>query len=117
MMVIDELKKWPTLENDTEVAVITLGEGVKTEGLRLANFLRTCGIKTEIDYSNNNLKPQFKLAERTRARFLLILGEDEVKSDAIVVKDSTSGEQVTINISELKEKLKIKGDVSYAYKK
>ena len=36
------------------------------EGLRLTNYLRTNGIKTEIDYQSNNLKPQFKLADRVK---------------------------------------------------
>ena len=117
MMVIDEVDAWPDLFDQFSVVVITLGKEAKMEGLRLTNYLRTNGIKTEIDYQSNNLKPQFKLADRVKARYLLILGEDEIKNDLITVKDNETGKQETISVSELKTLLNIEGEKTYAYQK
>lgn len=117
MMVLDELNAWPDLGGKAQVVVITLGAETKTEGLRLTNYLRQNGLHAEVDYQNSNLKPQFKLADRVQARYLLIIGEDEIKQDLITIKDNETGNQETIKISELNARLNIKGENNYAYQK
>lgn len=100
-----------------DVTVITLGEDVKKYGLTLANYLRQNGIKAEIDYKSHNLKPQFKLADRVKSPYIIIIGSDEVENNMLKLKDTVRKEEYTISTEELKKYFNLKGETKYAYKK
>ena len=114
-MALDELGiKVP--DNDLEqVTVITLGKEIKKVGLKLVDYLRTNGVPTEIDYQSENLKPQFKLAERNNSRYIIIIGEDEVANNIMTIKDTKLQKETKINVSELNKFFEIEGADEYAY--
>jgi histidyl-tRNA synthetase len=115
MMALDELGiKVPDNSKD-KVTVITLGKPVKQVGLKLVDYLRTNDIPAEIDYQSDNLKPQFKLAERIKARYIIIIGEDEVANNIMTIKDTVEQKEVKIKVDELNNYFNIKGDKNYAY--
>ena len=80
---------------------------VHTGGETLARAVRACGIlrkegfSADLDPGTKGFKAQFKKADREKARFALIFGEDEVSAGACTVKDLTSGEQATVNEQSL----------------
>lgn len=119
ILVMNELGVMPKFDETVDACVITIGEGTKLEGMRLTNCLRNHGLAVEIDYLNNNLKPQFKLSDRVKAHYVLIVGEDEMKNDVIVVKDTINRVEETIRINKLYEKLNLKVNEGeeYAYQK
>ncbi len=47
------------------------------------------------------MKAQFKAADRLQAKFVLVLGEDELANNQIAVKNMDSGEQDTIELEQL----------------
>ena len=49
---------------------------------------------------------QFKFAEKKGIQFAVLVGEEEIKQNQFKVKDLVSGEQVTVSLEELVEKLK-----------
>ena len=100
-----------------DVTVITLGEETKKHGMTLANFLRKGGLKVEIDYKNHNLKPQFKLADRVRSPYIVIIGEEEVNNNIVKVKDTINKTELILEIEKLNEYFKLNGEELYAYKK
>lgn len=100
-----------------DVTVITLGEENKQYGLSMVNYLRKGGVSAEIDYSSNNLKPQFKLAERVNSPLIIILGTDEVQNNKFKIKDTINHLEFELSIDELKQYFNIKGVENYAYKK
>lgn len=63
----------------------------------LADALRHAGLTIIADADERNAKAQFKLADRTRARFALIIGEDEAKNGTVSVKDLDNVTQVTLD--------------------
>ncbi len=101
MLALDELGKFDFINNDALIQVITIGESVKVAGIKLANILRDKGAYVEIDYVSHNLKPQFKLAERCNARYLVIMGEDEVNSGIYKVKDTVLQTENMMSIDEI----------------
>ncbi len=116
MMALDELGiKIPNMKTDA-VTVITLGKTVKKIGLGLVDYLRSHDIPAHIDYQSDNLKPQFKLAERTNSRYIIIIGEDEVANNIMTIKDTALQNETKINVNELNDYFSIKGDKKYAYK-
>jgi histidyl-tRNA synthetase len=63
--------------------------------------LRHGGLIVDTDFFDRPLKAQFKQAERTRAMYLLILGDDEIAENVINVKNAQTGVQETVTIDQL----------------
>lgn len=116
ILVMTELGVLPNIDESADACVITIGETTKLEGIKLTNFLRSYDIRAEIDYINHNLKPQFKLSDRIMAKKVLIIGEDELNSNLIKVKDIETKEEKVINVENILVEFNKEG-VKYAYKK
>ena len=84
--------------NATQVFVIALGDVAITTAVQLAGTLRTQGISTDMSFDSRSLKAAMKGADRSGARFALIVGEDEVTAGTVVVKDLQSGEQQSVRL-------------------
>ncbi len=93
-------------ENGKTVLVAFHSEGQKREAFGLTNFLRSKGISTYMDYSSNNLKKQFKKGDKISADFAFILGEDEIKSGSVSIKNMREKRQIIIKREEMEEWLK-----------
>lgn len=90
----------------TQVYVVTLGEAATKRGLKIATDLRAAGVGAEFDVMGRGMKGQMKDADRSGARFAVILGDDELAGDAATVKDLASGEQDSVPLASLAETLK-----------
>lgn len=90
-------------ESDLDCFLIAVGDAAEMEAVRLVHQLRQVDIKVDKDYQNRKIKGQFKAADRLNAKFVLILGEDELEKQVVNVKSMESGEQIEIPISTLVE--------------
>jgi histidyl-tRNA synthetase len=82
--------------NETlDVFVIALGEGTNVAAVKLLGELRSRGISGDFAFDGRSIKAAMKGADRSGAKIALILGEDELSSNSIVIKDLTTGEQST----------------------
>ncbi|MFB0564521.1 MAG: histidine--tRNA ligase [Candidatus Aminicenantaceae bacterium] len=70
-----------------------LGDDAKKETMELARFLRRKGVECLVEYKQRNLKSQMSRANKLRATWALIIGEDEVKKGRYQLKDMTTGIQ------------------------
>ncbi|WP_457679105.1 histidine--tRNA ligase [Thermovibrio sp.] len=95
MLLIEEPK-----EEREGVFIITAGEEAYREGLELLNFLRERGVKCQIDHRRKSFKAQMKAADRVKARFAVIIGEEEVKEGFYSVKELSTGKQEKIYSKE-----------------
>jgi len=75
--------------------IAPLGENLNAPALALARELRRKGLTVELGDGSFRLKKSFEAAERT-ARRIVILGEDELKSGILTVKDFASGIQTKV---------------------
>lgn len=64
-----------------------IGEAGNIEASRLAYLLRREGFAVGLDYENRSLKAQMKLANRENARFVCIIGEDELATQQGILRD------------------------------
>lgn len=80
---------------------LSLSESTQVEMLRIIEALRSENISCDFDIANRSMKAQFKSADRFKARFLLILGEDEQRNNTIRVKNSMTQQQVEISQVDL----------------
>ncbi len=81
--------------------IIPMSKNQKEYSLNLAMDLRLNGFITEIDYNNRNLKNNFKNADRLNTKFIIIIGEEEVATDIITLKDNNSKEEYKLKKEEL----------------
>ena len=74
--------------------------------LPLAHRLRAAGVRVEIEHRTASLKSQLKRAAKLRARLAVIIGENEVKSGRLTVKDLAQGTQQEVPAEELEAKVR-----------
>ncbi len=90
------------------VYLISLGEQARKQGLKLLDNLRKNGVTCDTDYENKSLKAAMRKANDLGAKYVLMIGEDELKKNAVTLKDMSSGEQREVGqdslIIELKNK-------------
>jgi histidyl-tRNA synthetase len=81
--------------------VAPLGAGMNPHALKLARALRRAGVSADVGDESFRLKKSFELAEKAGAKFIVIVGENEVAADTFAVKNLASGEQVQVPRAEL----------------
>jgi len=83
-----------------------MGKSAELKGITLINELRREGIPIETDYEENTLRSHLKTANRLKARWCIIIGEDEIKKNEFIVKDMFSGEQMNISFDNYINRIK-----------
>jgi histidyl-tRNA synthetase len=89
-----------------DVYIAPLGAGMDREAARLARELRRQEVVVELGDETFRLKKSFEAATKAGARFILIVGENEVAAGAFAVKNLATGEQVSVARTELAEKIR-----------
>jgi len=80
-------------EAGIDVFVASLGEAASLEASKLAYGLRQNDLGVQINLGNRSLKGQMRLANRLRAKYVLIFGQDELAKDQVVLRDMATGSQ------------------------
>ena len=93
-----------TLPKELDAYVISLGN-VGSTPLVIANKLRDKGYKCEVNMTARSLKAQFKSADRNKAKYIIILGEDELKDGVVNLKNTATREQVTVSIDDIEKQI------------
>ncbi|MBG9590239.1 histidine--tRNA ligase [Cytobacillus firmus] len=92
------------LAKSIDCYLVSLGEEAKDYTVGLLQKLRMAGYSAERDYLDRKIKAQFKAADRSNAKFVAVLGEDELKANKINVKSMESGEQTEVELDSFIEK-------------
>jgi histidyl-tRNA synthetase len=85
--------------------IAPLGSGMNSEAAKLARELRRQDLVIELGDESFRLKKSFEAATKAGAKYILIVGENEVKADAFALKNLATGEQVSVPRMNLAEKL------------
>jgi len=96
----------PSVALKPVVYIAPLGTGMNREAARLARELRHEDVVVELGDESFRLKKSFEAAAKLAARFVLIVGENEVKAGAFALKNQETGEQVSVTRGELAAKLR-----------
>ena len=101
------LKALPAAENRPQVYFVLLGERASGTAMPLAERLRDDRWRVEVHCGGGSMKSQMKKADRSGARFAIIVGDDECDRGAASVKDLRAAEaQVSVDFDDLDEFLK-----------
>ena len=89
-----------------DIFVLTLGEEARQESFKLAHTLRQNGWVVERELEQSTMKSQMRKANKLASRFVLIVGENEIKSGRYILKNMDGGEQVEISKDSLVEEIR-----------
>ncbi len=83
------------------VFIAHIGKAAKDEAVKLAAGLRRGGIGVTGALGSRSLKAQLRQANSLDARYTIIIGDEEVKSGRVILRDMTTSEQKTVSPGEL----------------
>ncbi|QGK69640.1 histidine--tRNA ligase [Allosaccharopolyspora coralli] len=80
---------------------VPLGDAAKRRLVREAGALRAAGVRVDLAYGGKGLKGAMKAADRSGARFALVLGERDLEAGEAQLKDLSTGEQRSMPLDGL----------------
>ncbi|MDY5345104.1 MAG: histidine--tRNA ligase [Eubacteriales bacterium] len=93
------LEKAP--KENVDYYLASIGENALNFTLKLANKLRQKGKSVEFDLMSKSVKAQMKYANKIEAKYVIVVGDDEILSGKVRVKDMASGNEEEIEIKDL----------------
>ena len=90
----------------SDLYLIPLGETAKEQALVLAQRLRAAGIVVEIAFGDRALKGAMKTADKSGARYVVVIGESEVLSGVVELKRMTDGAVISVKMDQLERELR-----------
>jgi histidyl-tRNA synthetase len=86
--------------------IITLGDEAKDRGLKLLDELRKNMLAADADFEGKSIKGAMRRANDLGARFVLIIGENEIKNSSVTLKDMSTGEQKELKACDIIKEIK-----------
>lgn len=103
--IYEILKTRDDFKNTSDIKFYIIPMGVDMEALSLANTLRSYGYNVDVEMKGRKLKKSLDFANRENIPYVIIVGEDEVKSGKVTVKDMINQNNFEIDL-ENPEKVK-----------
>jgi len=85
--------------------VVAVGEESRTAAVSLLHRLRKAGLAADLDHLNRKVKAQLKAADRLQAKYVLILGEDELSRGTVQLRRMADGVQEEIPLEAAVERV------------
>lgn len=96
------------LDNDgLDAYIIPVSENENDYALELMSFLRDNAFKVDMDFTGKKMAAKFKEADRYKSKFVVIIGEDEVKNNILTIKDNITKEEVKVERDNLLDYLDV----------
>ena len=100
-LVMEELGLFPTdIDTSSKVLFLNFGENEANYCFKYLNELRENNISSELYPNNDKIKKQMNYANNKGVQFVVMIGEDEMKSGQLTTKNMSTGEQKVMSISE-----------------
>ena len=87
--------------SSAEVVVMPIGSGQITASVKIAERLRSTGINTMLYTEENNMRKKLKYADKMGFEWVVLIGEDELLTEEVMLKNMLTGESIKIKSVEL----------------
>ena len=84
----------------SEILILSMLPDLKP-AIETANSLRKAGINTEIYFDDKKIKAKFKYADKLKIPYVIVIGEDEIKTGRLTLKNMETGEQESCAMDEI----------------
>jgi len=88
-------------DDNVDVYVIPMSKNESSYCIGLVDTIRMNGFSCDTDYLERNLKSNFKQSERLGAKYIVIVGEEEVNTNVLTVKENSTKEEFKVKTDEL----------------
>ncbi|MCA9366162.1 histidine--tRNA ligase [Candidatus Kaiserbacteria bacterium] len=88
-----------------ELVIIPMGAGLNLAAEKLAQSFRAEDISTSVDFGTRKLGKKIGIAAEALSDYVLILGEDEIKSEKYTIKNLADGKEISGTVKQLLKKL------------
>ena len=89
------------MSNYTDLYVISLGDQARKKSFEMVQSLRKSGFVVEQSYGERGLKGSMKAADKSGARFCIVMGDAEISSGNVELKNMATGEAISVTLSAL----------------
>ena len=100
LLALEKQELLPEEPEAVDVFVVALGEAAQIPAFKLLYELRAAKLSAAMDFAGRSMKAQMKQANKKNARFVAILGEDEVKEASAILKDMKTSEQKKLALKD-----------------
>ena len=87
----------------SDLFIIPLGDAAKELAMKIAGDLRTAGKSVEVAFGDRALKGAMKGADKSGARYVIVLGDSEISSATVELKEMKTGATSSVTIASLLE--------------
>nr|MBP9624934.1 histidine--tRNA ligase [Veillonella sp.] len=105
LLALEKQGLLPETKPEPSVFVVTLGEAAQVEGFRLVQTLRKSYVTAEMNGEGKSMKSQLKHADKNNAKYVIILGDDELARQEAIVRTMETGEQETVALADVAAKV------------
>ncbi len=105
LLIMEACGVFPQKAPGCDILVAGLGEAAKTKALELTKQMRDAGKRVIIDVMDRGLKAQFKYADRIGARYVAVIGDDELTKGVVSLRDMEKSSQTEVPMDKVIEVL------------
>ncbi|MBE6837088.1 MAG: histidine--tRNA ligase [Ruminococcus sp.] len=87
-------------ERKCDLYFASMGDNAQKKAVQLATLMREEGFKVEYDVVGRGLKPQMKYADKIGARFVIVIGDNEIETNSAKLKNMQTGDQIDVTLDE-----------------
>lgn len=91
--------------NKPVLYIASMGKAAENRALTIVNGLRAAGVMADCDVMSRSLKAQMKYADKIGAKYVLMLGDNEIETGTAVLKEMATGEQREVHLDAIAEVL------------
>ena len=91
----------PEKDNNAEIFIASIGDAAAKTSFELVSKLRSNGVVAEFDHLGRSVKAQLKYADKIGAKYSAVIGDDEISSGVVSVKNMLTGETKEYTFDEL----------------
>jgi len=95
----------PSQEFTSDLFIIPLGDVAKEKAMVIGQQLRAASIRTEIAFGDRALKGAMKAADKSGARYVIVVGESEISDGEVELKRMSDGVTSSVKIDQLQAEL------------
>ncbi|MEX2514810.1 MAG: histidine--tRNA ligase [Candidatus Paceibacterota bacterium] len=99
---MDAHELWPDLASHLDVDICLIDTKKHSGfGYEIAGFLRQVKMNTRVNISGKNIGTQLKNADKDGANYVIVIGDDELESEKVTIKELSSGEEATVKKADI----------------
>lgn len=101
ILVLENTNSLNAEKETSKIYIAPMRDNAKAKAIQIVDNLRSCGIKAETDLMNRSVKAQMKYANKIGVEYVVVLGDSELESGVVEIKDMANSSSDQIKIDEI----------------